>query len=258
MRRTSTGISLLPPTAMMLRRCRAVSSWPVRHNSGYLSHQEECAPLGLFKFSRFVGLGVVKAPFTWLEQFAQTAFGDGSGQRLLAGLPDRTERRCISLASTSFPVPFSPVMRMLASVAATFSPSAASLAWLEKSPIAWLLRQTVISTRPLRSFSAFAIGLGERLHQLFVVRFHHKVDCPLAEPRHGQLYVSVGREELHCVWGCSRLISRNQYSPRCWLLSCGSCARPTTSGLSSRSRAGMLSGGPIMVIHDDANTIQTS
>ena len=33
----------------------------------------------------------------------------------------RAERLCISRASISLPVPFSPVMRMLASVAATFS-----------------------------------------------------------------------------------------------------------------------------------------
>ena len=41
--------------------------------------------------------------------------------RLTIAALRRVERRCISRASISLPVPFSPVMSMLASVTATFS-----------------------------------------------------------------------------------------------------------------------------------------
>ena len=67
-------------------------------------------------------LASVKAPFTWpkssLSKRVSVMAPISTGSIFF---PHLVDKRCISLANTSLPVPFSPVMRIFASVAATFS-----------------------------------------------------------------------------------------------------------------------------------------
>ena len=64
----------------------------------------------------------VKAPLTWPNSsLSKSVSGTAPISTETISSPLRAERLCISRASISLPVPFSPVIRMLASVAATFS-----------------------------------------------------------------------------------------------------------------------------------------
>lgn len=84
--------------------------------------QEERSVVGDLEFSGAVGLGVGKSAFDVTEEFAlEQGFGQAAHVHPDEQFAGPADRRWISRASISLPVPFSPVIRMLASVAATFS-----------------------------------------------------------------------------------------------------------------------------------------
>ncbi len=156
------------------------------------------------------------------------------------------DKRCISiLANTSLPVPFSPVMRIFASVAATFSTIPSQIVHH------FAISQYIM---PVESFPPFlltflSVGLFLSLASMSVPdqflifkRLHDEVGGTFLDACYGKLDVGIGGKEHHLGFRAEVLDFPSQYNssfPELIPLE-KFMSSSTTSGCSSLSLAGML------------------
>ncbi len=112
---------LVSPTRTTMRSCRARSSltWsPVC--SSPISSRNSVPPSADWNLPGRLAMAEVKAPFTWPKSSLSIKFSGMAPQLTATKGPEaRLLRRWISRASSSLPVPVSPVISTLMSVAAT-------------------------------------------------------------------------------------------------------------------------------------------
>ena len=158
----------------------------------------------------------------------------------------REDRACISLASISFPVPFSPVMSILASVMATFSISWRSCCMALLAP-QYMEEPDVFSSFVLFFFlflvwvtAVCNVSTSFWLSQGFTI----KSVAPSLMPRTARSISAYAVKSTTGRAGRSFLISCNQKRPSLPLLipEVKFISRRTTSGTSSRSTAGRVTG----------------
>ena len=151
-RRISTGITLLLPRRVTFRLCNTVRSlvWSGRGRLPSSSMNSEL-PLAASNFPGRLSWASVKAPRSCPNSSLSNS------DSLMApistfsiGRAPRGERRCISRASISLPVPFSPVIRMLASVRATFDTTFISCNMAGERPTS-ISNPSALSTFAVRS-----------------------------------------------------------------------------------------------------------
>ena len=123
MRRMSTATGVLLPTRKIRPPWMAVSSFDCRWGGRLPISSRKSVPWSATSnFPARSARASVKAPLTWPNSsLSKSVSGTAPISTETISSPLRAERLCISRASISLPVPFSPVIRMLASVAATFS-----------------------------------------------------------------------------------------------------------------------------------------
>ena len=117
------GISLVSPTRTIARFCSTRRSLACKC-SGILpiSSRKSVPPLACSNLPTWSACASVKAPLTCPNSsLSKSVSVIAPASTHTIGRLARAERRWISLARTSLPVPFSPVMRIDASVVATFS-----------------------------------------------------------------------------------------------------------------------------------------
>ena len=174
--------------------------------------------------------------------------------------PLRVDKRCISLASTSLPVPFSPVMRIFASVAATFS------TMFRKSCITSLSPQYIAlcDVFPLRFPPALSTPLFLSLASKSVCvifslskGFTMKSAAPSLMPVTASWMSAYAVKSTTSVFGLMPLISRSQYSPSLPELMPLEkfMSSSTTSGCSSLSLAGMELGLAMVMIFSNSGSV---
>ena len=123
MRRMSTLTGVLLPTRTIRPLWSAVRSFDCRCGGRLpISSRKSVPPLAASNLPARSARASVKAPLTWPKSsLSKSVSGMAPISTETISSRWRAERLWISRASISLPVPFSPVMRMLASVAATFS-----------------------------------------------------------------------------------------------------------------------------------------
>ncbi len=123
MSRMFTGMALLPPTRTMLLLWITRSSFACRC-SGMLpiSSRNSVPPSACSNLPAWSVWASVKAPFTWPKSsLSKSVSVMAPASTATIGFPLRRLWAWISRASMSLPVPFSPVMRTVASVGAILS-----------------------------------------------------------------------------------------------------------------------------------------
>ena len=121
----SVGTDRLLPTR---RRCDSDGRQQFRlqmvRQVADLVQKQRSAPRAISNLADPIGAGVGKSAFDMTEQLASNSDSVSAPiSTVTINSAAREERRCISRANTSFPALFSPVIRTLASVAATLSTS---------------------------------------------------------------------------------------------------------------------------------------
>ena len=119
-RRTSIGRSRVSPTRVMARFWSARKSLACKCNGILpISSKKSVPPLACSNLPIWSACASVKAPLTCPKSsLSKSVSVMAPASTHTIGWLERVERRCISLAITSFPVPFSPVMSTEASVGA--------------------------------------------------------------------------------------------------------------------------------------------
>ena len=118
----STGIFRLLPRRVTSRFCKAARSLACNPNGRFpISSRNSVLPCAASNFPGRLSRASVKAPRSCPNNSLSNSDSlTAPISTLTISRPLRSERRCISRASISLPVPFSPVIRTLASVLATF------------------------------------------------------------------------------------------------------------------------------------------
>ena len=121
--RTSTLISLSPPTRVILFSCNARSTlaWADIDMSP-ISSRNSVPPLACSNFPIRCLIAEVKAPFSWPNNSLSISSAGMAAQFTSTNWPlERGLCSWIQRATNSFPVPFSPVIKTRASVGATLA-----------------------------------------------------------------------------------------------------------------------------------------
>ena len=130
MMRMSTDTGLLPPTRSISRSWMARNSLACRRMSiSEISSSSSVPPVASSNLPMRRPTAPVKAPFSWPNSSDSSNCSGMAAQLIeMNGLSARRERAWTYLAMTSLPVPLSPVIKTLASEAATWSASLTTLA----------------------------------------------------------------------------------------------------------------------------------
>ena len=145
--RTFTRTGALPPTRSISRSCKARSSLACRRGSiSLISSSSKVPPSAASNLPIRRASAPEKAPFSWPNSSDSSRFSGIAAQfSATNGPPARRERRWMKRASTSLPVPDSPLISTEASAPATCSArriiacmagSRATMAWLSPSAAA--------------------------------------------------------------------------------------------------------------------------
>ena len=120
--RMSTFSGRESPTRTTTRSCNARSNLTCKLSGSSPISSRNSVPLSaIWNLPARLITAPVKAPFTWPKSSLSIRFSGIAPQLIVTNGPSaRGLRRCSSLAMSSLPVPVSPVMRTLMSVAATF------------------------------------------------------------------------------------------------------------------------------------------
>ena len=170
----------------------------------------------------------------------------------------RGESACISRASISFPVPFSPVIRILASVTATFSTSRRSrcMAGLSPQYMACGVIEALLLPVALPGMAEVFLWLADAAFSNVSTNFwlSHgftmKSVAPSLMPRTARSISAYAVKSTTGRAGCSFLISCSQYSPSFPVLmpEVKFMSRRTTCQSFSRNTLGKVTGEKRVVI----------
>ena len=146
----------LSPTRTTTRSCSARSSFTcMPSGSSPISSRNSVPPSACWNLPARLAMAPVKAPFTWPNSSLSIRFSGMAPQLMVTNGPlTRLLRRWSSRAISSLPVPVSPVMSTLMSVAATFC-SLRNTSIIEA-------QAPMISPKRLSSSSALSFSLSAR------------------------------------------------------------------------------------------------
>ncbi len=143
-----TGTGLFEPTFTTCLSCSTLSSFACDCSDRFPISSRKRVPLSADSNLPFLSSAAsVKAPFTCPNSsLSNNVSVTDPISTLTISSPDRRDRLWISLATSSFPVPFSPVISTFASVAATFLTMFITLIIVGEAP------RTILSPPLLISF----------------------------------------------------------------------------------------------------------
>ena len=122
-KRISNGTGFVDPTRKTCRDSRTRSSFAcIARERLPISSRNSVPPAAVSNFPAWSAVASVNAPFTCPNSsLSNNVSGTAPMSTVMITSRSLAERRWIARATSSFPVPFSPRIRILASVSATFS-----------------------------------------------------------------------------------------------------------------------------------------